>query len=76
MSKIAILPLDASHAKDAARLHREGQPGTFLTRLGSEALIALYAALPESPAGFGFAAVTGDCRTVGFVSAAVSTGAL
>ncbi len=76
MPVVAILPLDASHAQDAARLHLEGQPGTFLTSLGSEALIALYTAIPESSAGFGFAAVTTDGRTVGFVSAAASTGAL
>jgi ribosomal protein S18 acetylase RimI-like enzyme len=76
MPKIAILPLDAHHAQDAARLHMAGQPGTFLTSLGSEALTALYTALPKSPAGFGFVAMDHDGRVVGFVSAATSTGAL
>ena len=51
-----IVPLDPAHAAAAARLHIDGQPGTFLTRLGPEVLTVLYRALPQSPAGFGFAA--------------------
>ncbi len=50
-----IVPLDPAHAAAAARLHIDGQPGTFLTRLGPDVLTVLYRALPRSPVGFGFA---------------------
>ena len=53
-----IVPLAADHAAAAARLHIDGQPDTFLTRLGPEVLTVLYRALPQSPVGFGFADLT------------------
>ena len=53
-----IVPLAADHAVDAARLHIDGQPGTFLTRLGPAVLTVLYRALPQSPVGFGFVDLT------------------
>ena len=54
---LAIVPLTPYHAPDAARLHILGQPGTFLTSLGPEVLTLFYQALPQSPTGFGFAAL-------------------
>ena len=60
-----IVPLAADHAVDAARLHIDGQPGTFLTRLGPEVLTVLYRALSQSPVGFGFADLTPGDLTPG-----------
>jgi ribosomal protein S18 acetylase RimI-like enzyme len=59
MQRLLITPLQSQHAPAAARLHIQGQPGTFLTSLGPEVLGAVYRALPLSAHGFGFAAVTG-----------------
>lgn len=80
---LTVLPLRAAHAADAARLHILGQPGAFLTRLGPDFLCALYATLPATRDGFGFAAVAGDITTervdahvVGFVSATSNVGGL
>jgi len=50
-----ITTLASIHARDAARLHIAGQPGTFLTSLGPEVLTVFYRALPQSPTGIGFA---------------------
>lgn len=52
-----IINLEPSHATDAARLHIAGQPNTFLTHLGPAVLTTFYRALPQSPTGFGFAAL-------------------
>lgn len=52
-----IISLEPSHAVDAARLHIAGQPNTFLTNLGPAVLTTFYRALPQSPTGFGFAAL-------------------
>lgn len=73
-----IVPLTSAHANDAARLHIAGQPGTFLTALGPAVLTVLYHTLPQSPVGFGFAAVdeTAPGRVLGFVSATSSVGKL
>jgi ribosomal protein S18 acetylase RimI-like enzyme len=70
--------LAPEHAVDAARLHILGQPGAFLTSLGVDVLTVLYRTLPQSPAGFGFAAVdpARPQRLLGFVSATTSVGAL
>ena len=54
---MTIVHLSRTHAADAARLHIAGQPGTFLTSLGPSVLTVFYQALPQSPAGFGFAAI-------------------
>lgn len=70
-----IVPLAPDHAHTAARLHIAGQPGTFLTSLGSDVLTVFYAALSQSPAGFGFAAVENG-QALGFVSATTSVGKL
>ncbi len=72
---IRIEPLTPQHAADAARLHIEGQPGTFLTRLGPDVLTVVYQALPNTDGGFGFVAVVEE-RIVGFVSATTSVGKL
>lgn len=76
-----IYPLTQEHAKDAARLHIAGQPGTFLTSLGPDVLTVLYQALPQSPVGFGFAATDNPATLSpapisGFVSATTSMGSL
>lgn len=76
---VTVISLVPRHAADAARLHIAGQPGAFLSSLGPEVLTVLYQALPQSPVGFGFAALDGEAhsqRTVGFVSATTSTGKL
>ncbi len=80
-----IAPLRAGHAAGAARLHIAGQPGTFLTSLGADVLTVIYAALPTSRHGFGFAALGADAQAsdvqgndalLGFVSATTGVGGL
>lgn len=87
---MSLINLDPTHAAAAARLHIAGQPNTFLTNLGPAVLTAFYRALPQSPAGFGFAAVApGETallpatrntqhatHIIGFISATTSTGQL
>jgi hypothetical protein len=43
------LPFTKEYARQAAEIHIEGQPRTFLTRLGLEVLTRLYEAMSESP---------------------------
>ena len=71
-----IIPLAPIHAAGAARLHIAGQPGTFLTALGPGVLTAIYRALPQTRAGFGFAAVDDHGALIGFTSATTSVGKL
>lgn len=80
-----LINLDPTHAADAARLHIAGQPDTFLTNLGPAVLTTFYRALPQSPTGFGFAAIADASNAgapepathvFGFVSATTSTGQL
>ena len=78
---VRIQPLAPHHAPDAARLHIDGQPGTFLSTLGPEILRIVYEKLPDTDVGFGFAATSpalGDEQPVliGFVSATTSVGSL
>ncbi len=76
---VTVIPLAPTHAADAARLHIAGQPGAFLSTLGLDVLTVIYQSLPQSPVGFGFAALEGSApnqRVVGFVSATTSTGKL
>lgn len=74
MASLYITPLLAEHAAQAARLHIEGQPGTFLTALGPEVLTVVYRSLPQSPGGFGLAACAP--QMVGYVSATTGIGRL
>ena len=76
--RVALVRLAPEHASDAARLHILGQPGAFLTSLGADVLTVLYRSLPQSSAGFGFAAIdpARPQRLLGFVSATTSVGAL
>jgi ribosomal protein S18 acetylase RimI-like enzyme len=83
--QLLITPLTPDHARQAARLHIQGQPGTFLTSLGEDVLTVVYRALPQSRGGFGFAAVqlidhgtvpAGDAPLVGYVSATTGIGSL
>ncbi len=78
IERITLLPLGAETASDAARLHILGQPGAFLTSLGADVLTVLYRTLPQSQAGFGFAAIdpAQPQRLLGFVSATTSVGVL
>lgn len=80
MASLRITPLGPEHASQAARLHIEGQPGTFLTALGPDVLTVVYRSLPQSPGGFGFAAERGAGvrapRMVGYVSATTGVGGL
>jgi ribosomal protein S18 acetylase RimI-like enzyme len=55
-----LTPLTPEHARQAAEIHAEGQPGTFLTRLGLDFLTTLYAAMPESPWTFGRVVMDGE----------------
>jgi GNAT superfamily N-acetyltransferase len=86
-----ITHLAPRHAAEAARLHRAGQPGAFLTMLGPEVLTLIYEVLPASSTGFGYVAVQPAARSGrqsamacepggdvvgGFVSATTSTGRL
>ena len=78
---LRVEPLAPRHAGAAARLHIAGQPDTFLTSLGPDVLEAVYAVLPDSSAGFGFAAALADASggpdvIIGFVSATTSVSRL
>ncbi len=64
--------MQPDHAPQVADIHIEGQPGTFLTRLGRGFLTALYAEISRSPHGFGVVAVEGDL-VVSVVMASTST---
>jgi GNAT superfamily N-acetyltransferase len=55
-----IIPFKQYHARSVAEIHIEGQPGTFLTRLGPSFLTALYATMAESPWAFGSVVVDGE----------------
>lgn len=69
--------LTAAHARCAARLHMAGQPGTFLTQLGLDALTSIYSVLPQ--AGFGFVVdrQSGSQSQIGgFISGASGIGGL
>jgi hypothetical protein len=48
-----IASLTASHARQVAEIHVEGQLGTFLTRLGIDFLTQLYTAITVSECAFG-----------------------
>ena len=78
VASMQIIALAPPHAAAAARLHIAGQPDTFLTSLGPALLTTIYSALPQSTAGFGFAALSDGPapQVVGFVSATTSTGRL
>ncbi|MGQ9585012.1 MAG: GNAT family N-acetyltransferase [Anaerolineae bacterium] len=70
-----VEPLTPSHAAEAARLHLEGQPRTFLSDLGLGFLTVLYWEIARSPMGFGFVAQE-EGKAVGVVAATESTSAL
>ncbi len=85
MHHLLITPLAPIHARQAARLHIQGQPGTFLTGLGEDVLTAVYRALPQSRGGFGFAALqlpdhnteqAAEPSLVGYISATTGIGGL
>lgn len=85
MHQLLVTPLTSHYARQAARLHIQGQPGTFLTSLGEDVLTVVYRALPQSRGGFGTAAVqltddsgapSGDAPLLGYISATTGIGGL
>jgi ribosomal protein S18 acetylase RimI-like enzyme len=72
-----IEPFQSEHASAAAEIHAEGQPGTFLTRLGPRFLRALYAQMANSSHCVGFVALeeVGE-RVAGVVMGTVDSGRL
>jgi ribosomal protein S18 acetylase RimI-like enzyme len=83
--QLLVAPLTANYARQAARLHIQGQPGTFLTSLGEDVLTVVYRALPQARGGFGFAAIqltdhgtapAGDEPLLGYISATTSIGGI
>ncbi len=83
--QLLVTPLTSHYARQAARLHIQGQPGTFLTSLGEDVLTVVYSALPQSRGGFGTAAVqltdgsaapSGDAPLLGYISATTGIGGL
>lgn len=83
--RLLVTPLTPHYARQAARLHIQGQPGTFLTSLGEDVLTVVYRALPESRSGFGTAAVqltdhnassSDDAPLLGYISATTGIGGL
>lgn len=71
-----LTTLNPRHAAAAARLHIDGQPGTFLSSLGEEVLTVLYQEISQSDAGFGYAVIDNDGRLLAFASATPSVGRL
>lgn len=64
-----IRPYTRAYARDAAEIHMEGQPGTFLTRLGKDFLVLLYELFAELPHVFGSVAMDGEAVIgVGFAA--------
>lgn len=81
MRPYSIRALSVADAMDVARLHVAGQPNTFLTNLGEDALELVYKALVNGSSGFGVVAEApleaGRIgRVVGFAAATSSTLAL
>ena len=80
--QLLVAPLTANYARQAARLHIEGQPGTFLTSLGEDVLTVFYRALPQSPVDLALPSTDRSrpapaARTAaGFISATTSVGSL
>jgi hypothetical protein len=70
-----ITSLTPSHARQVAEIHIEGQPGTFLTRLGIDFLVQLYAAIAASEFAFGRVALDGTV-VAGAGIVALNTGQL
>jgi GNAT superfamily N-acetyltransferase len=54
------------HTPQAAAIHIEGQPNTFLSSLGPDVVAKLFDHTARSPHGFGFVAVEGE-EVIGFV---------
>ncbi len=70
-----IQPLQPRHAREAAEIHAESQPGTFLTALGPGFLRVLYAALADSPYAYAYEAMVGD-EVAGVAAGSTDTGDL
>jgi len=70
-----VIPFTAQHARAAAEIHAEGQPGTFLTSLWPTFLRALYAEMAASPRCYGFVALESD-EVIGVVVGATDASAI
>jgi ribosomal protein S18 acetylase RimI-like enzyme len=68
-------PLQVRDAAAAARIHAEGQPGTFLTALGPSFLRGLYGQMAVSSYCYGYVACEGD-SAVGVVVGTVDSRAV
>ena len=66
MSTFALEPLTPDDAAAGAAIHIEGQPGTFLTRLGPAFLAVMYRGLASAPDCYGIVARR-DEQVVGVV---------
>lgn len=64
---VQIVPMQAAHARQVARLHMEGIHQGFISSLGEEFVTALYETLVDSAESFSYVAMS-DGRVVGFVS--------
>lgn len=71
-----IQPLRPEYAAAAAELHRIGQPGTFLTRLGPTFLAALYAQMAASSHCTGLVALDEAGEALGVVVGSTDTSAV
>jgi len=69
-----VVPLNSSHARAAAELHRTGIDRGFLSSLGMGFLTQLYKAIPACPAGFGYVWQEKEGEVLGFIACAESTG--
>ncbi len=72
----SIAQLRPEHAAAAAELHRQGQPGTFLTRLGASFLTALYAQMAQSPVCVGVVALDDAGQAIGVAVGSTDTNAV
>lgn len=75
MMSLDIVPFAPGHARQVAEIHIEGQPGTFLTRLGPDFLTQLYRAMASSEWAFGSVIVDGE-QVVGVGVVALNTARL
>jgi ribosomal protein S18 acetylase RimI-like enzyme len=71
-----VVTITKRHARQAARLHRDGIGTGFLSSLGLAFLRQLYIAIPRCEVGFGYAWEEADGEVLGFVACAESTGRL
>jgi len=72
-TEITIRRFTREDAKDVARLHAEGIPQGFLSRLGSGVRSAMYRGIASAPESGVWVAANADNEVVGFISGTTST---